>query len=175
MVLSAPMIEIAPARLGKAAPLSRLYAETVTAVGLGSRYVAGGTDEPIEMGPFENNPLTSDRERYLRNRAILEAAPGLGLGSPTVGWLRAALRSIARLTKPDYPMHVQVPLLLFAAGMDTIVSTTAIEEFGVRLKIGTHVLLSQARHEILQETAEVRKDFWATFDAYMGVDAPVAG
>ena len=36
------------------------------------------------------------------------------------------------------------------------------------------VLLSHARHEILQETDPVRKDFWAAFDAYMGVDAPVA-
>jgi lysophospholipase len=104
---------------------------------------------------------------------VVEAAPALGLGSPTVGWFRAALRSIARLTAPDYPVKVQVPLLLFAAGMDTIVSTTAIEEFAQRLKVGTHVLLAQSRHEILQETDEVRKDFWAAFDAYMGIDAPV--
>lgn len=175
MVLSAPMIEIARERLGQAAPLSRVYAEALPLIGFGGRYVAGGNEEAIEMGPFENNPLTTDRERYLRNRAILEAAPRLGLGSPTVGWLRAALRSIARLTAPEYPMKVQVPLLLFAAGMDTIVSTTAVEEFGLRLKVGTHVLLSQARHEILQETGAVRKDFWAAFDAYLGVEESVAG
>ena len=69
---------------------------------------------------------------------------------------------------------MQVPLLLFAAGMDSIVSTQAIEEFALRLKVGTHVLIPQARHEILQETDAVRKDFWAAFDAYMGVDAPAA-
>ena len=173
MVLSAPMIAIAQERLGLAAPLSRAYGETFSALGLGSLYAAGGGDAPIEMGPFEGNPLTSDRERYTRNRMVIEAAPTLGLGSPTVGWLRAALRSIARLMAPDYPLKVEVPLLLFAAGMDTIVSTTAIEEFGLRLKVGTHVLIPQARHEILQETDEVRKDFWAAFDAYMGVDARV--
>jgi lysophospholipase len=60
-------------------------------------------------------------------------------------------------------------LLLFAAGLDSIVSTTTIEEFAQRLKVGTHVLLPQARHEILQETDEVRRDFWAAFDAYMGI------
>ena len=58
--------------------------------------------------------------------------------------------------------------------MDRVVSTTHIEELGVRLKVGTHVLIPQARHEILQETDEVRKDFWAAFDAYLGVDAAVA-
>ena len=174
MVLSAPMIEIAQERLGNAAPFSRVYAEVLGASGFGALYAAGGSNEPIEMGAFEDNPLTTDRERYLRNRTVLEAVPALGLGSPTIGWLRAAFRSIARLTAPDYPLKIQVPLLLFAAGMDTIVSTTAIEEFGLRLKVGTHVLLPQARHEILQETAEVRKDFWAAFDAYMGVDEPVS-
>ena len=98
----------------------------------------------------------------------------MGLGSPTIAWLRAALRSVAKLTVPDYPLRVEVPLLLFAAGMDTIVSTTAIEEFALRLKVGTHVLIPQSRHEILQEADEVRQRFWAAFDAYLGVDAAAA-
>jgi len=153
--------------------VSRLYAEILGGLGLGSMYVRGGVDLPIEFGPFEGNPLTSDRERYQRNRLVLQAAPALGLGSPTVAWLRAALRSIARLTAPQYPLRVEVPLLLFAAGMDTIVSTQAIEEFALRLKVGTHVLIPQAHHEILQETDELRQRFWATFDAYLGVDAAV--
>ena len=174
MVLSAPMIAIAPERLGTSMALSRAYAETLGALGMGASYVKGGVDEPLEMGPFEGNPITGDRERYQRNRMVLEAAPALGLGSPTIAWLRAALRSIARLTAPDYPLHVEVPLLLFAAGKDTIVSTTAIEEFALRLKVGTHVLIPQAHHEILQETDELRQRFWATFDAYLGVDANAA-
>jgi lysophospholipase len=174
MVLSAPMIEIAKAQLS-APGLARVWVETLGAIGLGGLYVPNGGDKPAEMAEFEGNNLTSDRERYLRNRAIVEAAPALALGSPTVAWLRAALRSITRLAAPDYPLKVEVPVLLFAAGNDTIVSTTAIEEFGLRLKVGTHVLLPQARHEILQETPEVRKDFWAAFDAYMGVDAAPVG
>jgi lysophospholipase len=174
MVLSAPMIAIAEARLGAPRAVSRAYAEIVAGLGFGSAYVRKGGDRPMEMEPFDGNPLTSDRERYQRNRLVLEAAPTLGLGSPTVGWLRAALRSSSRLTAPDYPLKVEVPLLLFAAGMDTIVSTQAIEEFALRLKVGTHVLIPQARHEILQEADELRQRFWAAFDAYLGVDAAAA-
>jgi lysophospholipase len=174
MVLSAPMIAIAESRLGFPQAVSRVYAEVLGGLGLGSMYVRGGDDLPIELGPFEDNPLTSDRERYLRNRMVIESAPPLGLGSPTIAWLRAALSSISRLTAPDYPLRVQVPLLLFAAGMDTIVSTQAIEEFALRLKVGTHVLIPQARHEILQESDELRQRFWAVFDAYLGVDATAA-
>jgi len=174
MILSAPMIAIEEKRLGAPLPIARVYAEAVAGIGLGSLYVLGGSERPIELGPYEDNPLTTDRDRYERNRAIIEAAPWLGLGSPTVAWLRAALRSMKRLAEPDYPVRIEVPLLLFAAGMDSIVSTTAIEEFALRLKIGSHVLIPQARHEILQETDAVRRDFWAAFDAYMGVDEPVA-
>jgi lysophospholipase len=145
--------------------MPRLYTEVACALGLGRLYAPGGSDDALEAEEFEDNVLTSDPERYARNMMVL-------VGSPTIRWLRAALRSIARLTAPDYPLQVKVPLLLFAAGMDRVVSTTTIEEFALHLKVGAHVLIPQARHEILQETDEVRKDFWAAFDAYLGVDAP---
>jgi len=170
MVLSAPMIDISPIELGAPHGLARIYCEALAGIGLGKLFVRKGRPEPIEMRPFEDNPLTSDRTRYLRNRSILDAAPELGLGSPTIAWLRAALRSIGKLTSPGYPLRVEVPLLLFAAGMDRVVSTSAIEEFALRLKVGKHVLLPQARHEILQETDELRGRFWAAFDAYLGVE-----
>jgi lysophospholipase len=173
MVLSAPMIAIAPERL-RAPRMSRAVSEILCASGLGSMYVPGGRELPLEFDPFEGNPLTTDPQRYQRNRLVLEAAPSLGLGSPTVAWLRAALRSIARVSQPEYPLRVAVPLLLFAAGMDRIVSSHAIEEFALRLKVGTHVLFPQARHEILQETDDVRQRFWAAFDAYLGVSAEAA-
>ena len=174
MVLSAPMIVIAPQQLGIPRGVARTYTEILAALGLGFLYVRNGGNEVLEATPFEQNPVTSDRERYLRSRMVLEAAPGLGLGAPTIAWLRAALRSIAKISAADYPMRVELPLLLFAAGADTIVSTQAIEEFGLRLKVGTHVLIPQAKHEILQETDNIRGHFWAVFDEYLGVTSAVA-
>src|SRR5204863_8272329 len=91
MVLSAPMIDIARERLGAPHAMSRAYAEILAGLGLGFMYAHNGRDKPLELEPFEGNALTSDRERYQRNRMVLEAAPSLGLGSPTVAWLRAAL------------------------------------------------------------------------------------
>lgn len=175
MVLCAPMVAIAPKELRYPPPFPRLYAEAMCALGLGRMYAPGGKDASIDEEPFEGNVLTGDPERYARNRMVIETAPHLGLGSPTIGWLRAALRSTARVSAPDYAAQIKVPLLLFAAGMDSVVSTTHIEELGLRLKVGSHVLIPQARHEILQETDDVRKDFWAAFDAYLGVDAAAPG
>jgi lysophospholipase len=170
MVLCAPMIAIAPSRLRYPLGLARLYAETVSLIGLGSRYVPGGTSAPIETAPYNGNLLTADRERYERNKAVVTASPELGLGSPTFGWMRAAMRSNAIVSAPTYPEQIKVPALLFAAGDDEIVSVAAIEKFAVGLKVGTHILMPGARHEILQETDGVRRRFWAAFDAYFGVD-----
>ncbi len=174
MVLCAPMIAIAPERIKTPPFIARGYAEAGSLVGLSTRYVRGGGPQPVELGAFEGNLLTSDRERFERNKAVLTAAPQLGLGSPTVGWFRAALRSCGTVGRPEYPERVTVPTLLFAAAADQIVSVNAIERFAVGLKVGTHILMPGSRHEILQENDSVRRRFWAAFDAYFGVDKVAA-
>ncbi len=174
LVLCAPMLAIAPERLRAPVWAARTFAEVASVGGLATRYVRGGSSQPIELAPFDGNMLSSDRERYQRNAAVLRAAPGLGLGSPTIGWLRAAMRSCATLAAADYPQRVTIPALLFAAADEEIVSTATIERFAVGLKVGTHVMMPHARHEILQETDLVRRRFWAAFDAYLGVDQVAA-
>ena len=81
-------------------------------------------------------------------------------------YVAAAAPDAKRIGKPV----PTAPMDDFAAGMDSVVSTTHIEELGLRLKVGSHVLIPQARHEILQESEDIRKDFWAAFDAYLGVN-----
>lgn len=174
MVLTAPMIAFAPEKVGYPQGVARCYAESLCLVGLSKAYVKGGGDAPEETTQFEGNPLTSDRERWARARAVLEAAPELGLGSPTVGWLRAAYRSCAALQDRAYPLKVHVPLLAFSAGNDQIVSSRATEDFCVHLKVGTNLLIPGARHELLQEAEPIRRRFWAAFDAYLGVQADAA-
>ncbi len=174
IVLTAPMIAIHESIIGPKPLRARLYAELGCALGMSGAYVFGGSGALETSQPFEGNVLTSDHERWLRTKAVLEVAPELGLGWPTIGWLRAALRSCRRLSNPNYPARINVPLLMFAAGNDTVVSTRAIEDFAVEAKVASCILMPDARHEILQETDSVRTRFWAAFDAYLGVDAKVA-
>lgn len=174
IVLVAPMIAIVDGTLGHLNFNVRAYAELGSALGLSTAYVVGGADEAGGYQKFEGNALTSDYERWARTKAVLDLAPGLGLGSPTVGWLKSALRSCARISHPDYPSQIHVPLLIFAASDDSVVSTPAIEAFAVRVKVASCILMPNSRHEILQETDAVRTRFWAAFDAYLGVDAKVA-
>jgi lysophospholipase len=171
IIVSAPMLAFHPDRVGVPTLVAHTYASMWRKMGMGSLYVRGGDDDAGEDDVFEGNRLTSDPERFERNRTLAKAASGMLVGSPTIGWLNAAYNSMDMLADPEYGAKVKVPTLLFVAMQDTIVSPRAIEDFAARLKVGRSVLLSAARHEILQETDRIRADFWAAFDAYLGIDA----
>lgn len=174
MVLTTPMLAFSDKKVGYPSYIARAYAEMAGFFGMSRMYIKGGSDHAEEQTAFESNLLTSDRERWSRNKSVLDVAPNLALGSPTIGWLRAAYRSMELVTAEGFAASVQVPMLLFAAGDDEIVSTRAIEDFGADLKVGTQILLPGSRHEILQEADSIRQRFWAAFDAYLGVREAVA-
>lgn len=164
MVLSAPMI-----RLGPGAPLAliTLLAQSGVFFGLGDLYVPGGGSAASGLEPFKGNPLTSDKRRYERNALILKAAPGLGLGSPTIGWLRAAAAAMKTINAFGFAPRVHVPILMLAAGQDQLVSNLAIEELAAQLRAGSRIVLDGARHELLQEKDALREQFWSAFDAFV--------
>jgi lysophospholipase len=160
VVLSAPMIALPNGVLTRAAgPLLRVS----RLLGRGGAYV------PTREGrqEFIGNVLTSDPVRFARNAAVLEEEPELGLGPPTIAWADGALRLMKRFADPAYPGHIRQPLLMVAAGRDEVVSTPAIETFGLNLLAGRHLILAGARHEILQEQDHYRGQFWAAFDAFV--------
>jgi lysophospholipase len=164
LVLLAPLIDIRDLRLPQGA---RLLADFLNVLGLGGAFVPGGGAKSIMLKPFKGNHLSSDARRYARNAAIVQAAPQLAIGDPTVGWVHAAFRQIDDFADLDYPTRTMPPILIIAAGADRIVSTPAIERFGLRQKAARVVVIEHARHEILQENDSVRGQFWAAFDAFV--------
>ncbi len=166
MVLVAPMIRFLT-RGGDNLGLRCAIAEAATLLGLGDLYVPGGDRKSPESIPFSENTLTSDPLRYERAREVVQAAPDLALGSPTIGWVAAACSSINMLHSMTFMEALRVPTLIVAAGSDQLVSTDAIEIFAMQIKNCTRIVIAGARHEILQERDELREQFWAAFDAYV--------
>lgn len=174
MVMTAPMIELAGLPMSQG--LSGRLAGGLALAGFGKRAIPGGNKESWTNDVFEGNPLTSDRERFFRNLSVLEAAPGLAVGPPTIGWLSAACEAMGRLRSEKFAPRVRVPALLVAASDDKVVSSEAIEDFSARLRAGSQLVLRGSRHEILQERDPIREQFWAAFDAYVpGVVLSSAG
>jgi lysophospholipase len=162
-VLSAPMVALAAGRMR----LGFAIADAAWFTGFGRAFIPGGGATHTGMRAFKGNPLTSDELRFTRSARIVEAAPDLGLGSPTLSWLRAAGKTIDLVTDPDFPPSVRVPTLMVAAGADQVVSTPAIETLAFRMKTGSHIVIAGAQHEILMERDAIRAQFWAAFDAFV--------
>ena len=164
VVLSAPMIALPHSGLtAVAGPFARF----MRLLGRGSAYVPTGGEEASGAEGFIGNVLTSDPVRFARNAAVLEEEPALGLGSPTIAWADAALHQMKEFAAPGYAGHIRQPILMVAAGRDEVVSTPAIEAFGLNLLAGRHLILAGSRHEILQEQDHYRGQFWAAFDAFV--------
>ena len=164
MVLLAPMIALPGMRRTMA---TRVAVKIMRLLGLGGSYVPGGDATVMMRRPFIGNLLTSDPVRYARNMAVLEAEPALATAWPTVNWADAAFRVMREFANPGYPAKIRQPMLVVAAGYDGIVSTPAIDEFAIRLRGGSHLIVPGARHELLQEQDRYRMQVLAAFDAFV--------
>src|SRR5947209_3047498 len=164
MVLLSPMIALPGLRQ---AATTRVSVKVMRVLGLGMSYVPGGDASVMMQRPFIGNLLTSDPVRYARNIAVIEAHPELSTGWPTVAWADSAFRAMSEFAAPSYPMKIRQPLLIVAAGQDQIVSTLAIDEFAIRLRAGSHLIVPGARHELLMEQDRFRGQVLAAFDAFV--------
>jgi lysophospholipase len=165
IVLSAPMIQLPGGDAHNA--LVWLAAEAATILGFGDTSLPGAKRQDPSAAAFEGNLLTSDKLRFERAKEAVQAAPHLGLGTPTASWVAAACSSMAMLNSPAFMEGIKVPIQIVAAGNDRIVSTPAIERFASRVRNCTCIVLAGSRHEILQERDQLREQFWAAFDAYI--------
>jgi lysophospholipase len=163
MVLVSPLLGLPRLSAARLAQMTSMLMQ----FGLGEAFVPGGGATIVQTLPFEGNPVTSDRRRYERTLAVIEAAPSLGLGAPTIGWINAIARALVRTAAADFGDAVPVPVLMLLAGAETVVSNQAAENFSRRVKTVAHLRVPASRHEILMEADEVRDQFWTAFDAFV--------
>lgn len=169
MVLAAPMVALA--QVTRPAVIRPLLS-AMSLTGFGGAVIPGGSPQPVSMKPFDGNPVTSDPVRYARAASYAEADARLGLGAPTVGWVRQALAVTRRFAHPLYTRGLRQPMLLVGAARDPLIDTSRIEEFGRRLKTGGAVVVPGSLHELMQERDEIRAQFWAAFDAFVPGEMP---
>ena len=149
----------------------RLLTSLAMTMRLGWVYLPGRRQTPLGRKDFAGNPLTKDQRRWNRDSAVLEAAPSLGTGGPTYGWLSATLKSIATLRRLRSAKGLKCPVLIVAAGLDSVVDNEAIRKFSERVAGVSVIIIREALHEILLERDEVRGQFLAAFDAFVGEEA----
>ncbi|SMQ75911.1 lysophospholipase [Devosia lucknowensis] len=163
--LSAPMVGLhgMDESLGRMAAI----AETASFVGLGRLPLKRRVDRRPDEAMYPDNPLTSDMLRYKRMVDTVRADDSLYLGSPSFRWLAASMRAMLETRHERFPGEIRIPLLILAAARERIVSTPAIEQLGLRLRTGRHMMIAGARHEMFMENDSVRGQVLAAFDAFI--------
>ncbi len=163
--LSAPMVGLH----GMEDSLSRMatIAETASFLGLGKVPMRRKGDRRPDEAMFPDNPLTSDLLRYKRMVDTVRADDGLYIGSPSFRWLAAAMRAMLDTRQERFATQIRIPLLILAAARESIVSTPAIEQLGLRLRTGRHMVIAGSRHEMFMESDPVRGQVLAAFDAFI--------
>ena len=135
--------------------------------GLGGAYVPGGDASRDDAAPVHR------QSAHLRSGALCAQRRGAGGGAALGGRLAYGgldgfrVSGDGELSEPGYPGRIRQPILIIAAGQDGIVSTPAIDDFSVRLRAGSHLIVPGARHELLMEQDRFRAQVLAAFDAFV--------
>lgn len=161
-VLVSPLVEINYGPWPR--PVASLLVNAMWFTGQSHRFLPGVHKKPLSHGDFPGNPLTSDHRRWDRDSTTLELAPHLGLGGPTFGWLGAARQSLAQVARMS---KSQAPVLIVAAGADRVVGNEGIRRLARRVPGIALTFIPDARHEILGERDEIRRQFFAAFDSFI--------
>jgi lysophospholipase len=159
-VLTAPMLGFDRLPL----PVMRAITGMQVTLGLGDRYTwlqkELDLDNPV-------NVVTTDEERFARNQAFLLEIPDLRLGGPTWAWLHQAAVSTQLVLDARRLGALKVPVLVASAERDTVVSSACHAVLPDRSRLVRVESIADAKHEILQETDEIRGRFWKHFDEFV--------
>ncbi|CAN1535457.1 PldB Lysophospholipase [Rhabdaerophilaceae bacterium] len=164
-MLSAPMVGL---NGWNGSFLARMIARTCASLGLAHAFVPTGRPTPVpQSAPFATNPLTSDERRYGVMCGWLDAAPSLGIGDPTIGWVDAAFNAMQQFQNPEFGRVNRTPIMMILAGKDSIVSTKAAARLAHTMRGASCITLPGIRHEVLMERDEARNLFWRAFDEFV--------
>jgi len=163
--LSAPMVGLDNQPFGMAG-MSRLT-NMLCFLGLGRLPIARRQDRAPTEASFADNALTSDRTRFLRSVEVMQALPDLEIGAPTIRWSAAATSAMSETLRDRFPGSIKIPVLMLAAARDRVVSSSATEQLGLRMRTGRHIVIPGAQHELFMETDAIRAQVFAAFDAFI--------
>ena len=119
--------------------------------------------------PFEKNLLTKNIDAYNEMRDNLLIDPRLGLGPPTLSWVKALNDELQKLAKMPPP---EIPQLTFLGESDKVISKKAVESRMARTPMGELKILSNAMHEVFFETSDIKEVIWEEIDQFLNKNVP---
>ncbi len=139
-------------------------------LGLGARLMPSTKPQNyVETQGFEGNALTGDPQMYAMMQAQLAAHPDLGLGGPSLKWMRASLKETAELARQPAPAQ---PCVTFLGTCESIVSADAIRDRMANWPGGHLEMVEGAQHEVMMEGPTIRAHVFDRIAALFSETAP---
>lgn len=125
-------------------------------------YIPGGSNWRQNMRKSDGTDiLSSDPLRSGIHNAWCLKDISLQVGSPTIGWLRAAIHTISKIKNDKH--KVAIPVLFALASNEQVVDNESALAFCKDLPNCYLLEISQSRHEILMEQNTYRNQFFMAF------------
>ncbi|MEL7107512.1 MAG: alpha/beta hydrolase [Pseudomonadota bacterium] len=154
-VFSGPMWGIGA--LKTLGPLATLLLEGAAALGMGVAYApATNAKSYVLKQAFKGNGLTHDPATWAWLQSHVRTDDRLGLGGPSMNWLREAKREMAALGQTH---QVPCPILAMVGTEDTIVVPENVLSFSATWDKGRAEMIDGARHEPMMEAPAIREVF----------------
>ena len=148
--LVVPMIEINPGPIGLDA--LETISSVASFIGLGQLYAPGGRQWPTEPLVFgKANDCNANPDTAQLQSALFAHHEALRVSAVTLRWIEQSIGSGKRLLSSEYAQNMPVPVRMFTAGDDRIVSTPAAQQFCNGLQQCTESEFTQSRHCINRE------------------------
>lgn len=161
-VFSAPMwgLHLPPGGSLLAAPIAALASRHGAALARTPTTTRHGY---VRALPFAGNRLTRDPDMYRWLQEQLEAHPDLALGGPTLGWLAAAFREMAALSRLASPA---LPCRIALGSAERVVSPGAIRQRHARWPGAVLDVYADAEHEVMMERPAHRDRFHSSASSF---------
>ena len=170
--IGAWLIEAKPALFRKAVLSSPMLGLTfgkiptpVAYIGAQLKSQRSGKAEPLQPitsfpeANFENSCDSSECRYYYYNR-IRQQDVGLQGTSASMGWGMEAVKACSRVTSRRQTSRIQIPVLLFQAGNDTVVDNRAQLQFASRVRSCRLRKIPNMKHELYMTDSDVLIPYW---------------
>ncbi|MBP5269557.1 MAG: alpha/beta hydrolase [Clostridia bacterium] len=147
-VLSSPMIS--PSTGSWPAWVGRLICRAAILFGGAKKRIFLSHEYPGEE-KFED-ACSSGKARFSRYELFKRSNPDYQNYSPTYRWTLESMLVPGKMLKAGEPEKIDVPMLVFTAGKDTVVSTDAIRAFAARVPSAEVVDFPESKHELCYST-----------------------
>jgi lysophospholipase len=162
-VMTAPLVDLRYG--GWPRGVAKFLCNLAHYTGFGGLYIPGY--RLMARPTFETNIQTSDRRRWQRDTQTLQKHPELAIAGPTMSWLRGAIR-YSRVARDTVVMRrLTAPLLFIGAEQEKVVDARAARQLAEDVPGISYLEIEDSRHEILQESDAIRRQFWAAFESFV--------